>query len=160
MLFRKRDDTPKTVYPPIDPFRAYQGNGFTIRQPEGWEDKTIHTIYGPVKDSIQHNIIITVEENVNCNSLTDYAEIQISSLEQQLTGCRLLKREKITMENNTPAYKVVFRWEPINQSRIYQEQLYIIVGSKAYKITTSFSRKTRKTLGPEIERIMFSFQNT
>ena len=159
MLFSRKDKNQKETERPIEQPLIYQGNGFTIKQPEGWQDKTIHTLLGPIKSDVQHNIIITVEENVTCNSVSDYADIQITALEQQLMGCHLLKREEITLANGKPAYKVIFRWDPSDQFPIYQEQVFVLNDGKAYKITTSFSRKTRKTMGPEIDRIIMSFQN-
>lgn len=136
----------------------YQGNRFTIDQPEGWQDKTIYTLVGPVEGGIQHNIIINVEYDVKIDSLLDYADLQIASLEQQLKGCRILKREAISLNNGIPAYRAIFRWFPTDQLRLYQEQIYVLAGGSAYKLTTTFTKKTRKTLGPKVERSMMSFQ--
>jgi hypothetical protein len=38
-----------------------------------------------------------------------------------------------------------------------QKQVYIIIGGKAYNFTSSFSKKTIKTIGTEVDAIIDSF---
>jgi len=111
-----------------------------------------------MSDGIQHNIIVMVEEDMPYNSVSQYADMQISALENELHGCTILKREETNLSNGYPAYKVVLRWCPTDNFRVYQEQIYILIDKTAYKLTTTFTKRTRKTLGPEIDRIIMSFQ--
>ena len=159
MLFPRRNKNQENIEKPIEQPLIYQGNGFTIERPKGWKQNTVHLLMGPVVDSVQHSIIVTVDEDLDCKLLSDYAEMQVTALEQQLIGYRLLKREDISLTDGTPAHKMVFRWDPTDQFPIYQEQIYIFVDGMGYKITASFSRKTRKVYGKEIENIMLSFQH-
>jgi len=69
----------------------------------------------------------------------------------------LLKQDEIILSNGFPAYKIVFRWYPAENIRLYQEQIFVLSDKTAYKLTSSFTKKTRKTLGPQIERILMSF---
>jgi hypothetical protein len=71
-----------------------------------------------------------------------------------------LLKEPIEMDDGREAYRAIFVWWPVEDVRIYQEQLYVLDGSTGFTITASFSKKTRKTLGPEIERAMLSFSPT
>ena len=135
----------------------FQGNGFTIKQLADWQDKTIYTLTGPVTDGIQHNVIINIDKDVPFDSLSDYADFQIKTLEQELKGCMLLKRGATKLDNGTEAYEAIFKWYPVNDFRIYQHQIYILIEKTAYKLTASFSKKTRQTLGPQVERMMLSF---
>ena len=135
----------------------FQGNGFTIKQLADWQDKTIYTLTGPVTDGIQHNVIINIDKDVPFDSLSDFAEFQIKTLEQELKGCMLLKRGTTKLDNGTEAYEAIFKWYPVNDFRIYQHQIYILIEKTAYKLTASFSKKTRQTLGPQVERMMLSF---
>jgi hypothetical protein len=157
MLFRKKENRQDEPAQVIDPNRMYRGNGFSIKQPEGWNDKTVHTIFGPAEDGIQHNILINVEYGITCDTVEQYADIQITSLENSLRSYVLLKREKISLANGFPAYKIVFRWYPAENIRVYQEQIYVLADKIAYKLTSTFTKKTRKTLGPQVERILMSF---
>lgn len=125
---------------------------------EDWQDKTIYTIAGPVTDGIQHNIIISLNPDVGTDSLRDYADWNIASVTNELKGCRLLLQKPVTLANGRPAYKAVFCWFPTENLRIYQEQIYVLAGTTGYNLTASFTRKTRKILGPSVERMMLSFE--
>ena len=138
--------------------KVYNGNTFTINKPDVWQDKTIYTLMGPIEDGIQHNILIAVEYDADMPSLAEYAESQIMAMEKELKGCIVLKKEEISLANGLPAYRAVFRWYPVDEMRIYQEQVFVLAGNNAYKLTASFNKKTRKTLGPQVERIMLSFK--
>ena len=138
--------------------RIYRGNGFTIGQPGDWQDATVYTLSGPIEDEMQHNIVINIGHDVDIDSVEELADLQIESLEMQLQGCRVLKRGKITLNNGHEAYEAVFRWEPTEVNRLYQRQIYVLAGKTAYTLTSTFSRKTRKTRGPEVDRIMMSFE--
>lgn len=135
----------------------YQANSFTLNLYEGWQDKTVFTITGPVTDGVQHNITIMVDHDVQVDNLKDFADWNVATLENELKGCRLLKQGEITLANGIPAYKAIFSWYPTEELRIYQEQIYVLVDKTGYKLTSSFTKKTRKTLGPQVERMMLSF---
>jgi len=54
--------------------RAYTGNGFTLSLLDGWQDKTIYTLTGPVENGIQHHVIINIEPEVTLDKVVDQAE--------------------------------------------------------------------------------------
>jgi hypothetical protein len=157
VLFRRdSNDTPSEQQSQSS--RTYQGNGVTINQPEGWVDKTVYTLTGPLEDGIQHNILVTIEEDVEFDSAAEYADFHITAMEEELKGYTVLKREEISLANGLPAYRAIFRWYPTDEMCIYQEQVFVLADGTAYKLTTTFTKKTRKTLGPQVERILMSFQ--
>jgi hypothetical protein len=164
----KEDFQNKSVQPsekpqakkPDDKTKLFQGNGFTFNQLEDWQDKTIYTLTGPVTDGIQHNVVINVDKDVPFDTLIDYADWQIKTLEKELKGCMLLKRGETKLNNGTEAYEAIFKWYPVNDFRIYQHQIFILIEKTAYKLTASLTKKTRQTLGPQVERMMLSFNPT
>jgi len=139
------------------PHVRYQGNSFSLKLYEEWNDQTIHTILGPVTDGVQHNIMIQLDPDAEGMSLTDYADWQMRSLEEQLRGCRLLLRQQIDLTSGLPAYRAIFSWYPSENQRLIQEQIYVVAGTKVYRMTATFTKKTRKTIGPAVERMMLSF---
>lgn len=139
-----------------DKTKPYQGNGFTLDQLEDWEDKTIYTLTGPVTDDIQHNVIITVDKDPAADNVLEYADLQISTLEKELKSCLLLKRGEIKLTNGTGAYEAIYSWYPTDELRIYQHQIFVLVEKTAYKMTASFTKKTRQTIGPAVVRMMLS----
>ena len=56
------------------------------------------------------------------------------------------------------AYEAIFSWFPTNDIKIYQHQIFVLVEKTAYKLTASFTKKTRQTLGPQVLRMMLSFE--
>ncbi len=157
VLFRRDDKNTPSEQRSLSS-RTYQGNGFTVNQPEGWVDKTIYTLTGPMEDGIQHNILVTIEEDVEFDSAADYADFHITAMEEELRGYTVLKREETSLDNGLPAYRAIYRWYPTDEMCIYQEQMFVLADGTAYKLTATFTKKTRKTLGPQVERILMSFQ--
>lgn len=141
-----------------DPIAVYRGGGFTIKMPSNWKDRTIYTISGPVEDEVQHNVVINVGQDVDFDSAAELADAHIESLKMQLHGFHILKRKEITLDNGQEAYEAVYRWEPTDVKRLYQKQIYVLSGKTAYTLTSTFSKKTRKTRGPEVNRILMSFE--
>ena len=141
-----------------EPAALFHGNGFILNIPEDWQDKTVYTIIGPIEKGIQHNIIIMVDYQVEYSSVAEYADSYILALDEQLKGYRLLKQGVKNLTNGLPAYEVIFRWYATDELRIYQQQIFILSGDTGYRLTASFSKKTRRTLGPLVEKMMLSFQ--
>jgi hypothetical protein len=141
-----------------DKFSKYNADSFTINLLEGWQDKTVYTLAGPVVDNIQHNVVITAGQNVPFTSVREFAEWQIASAEQELKGCRLLKKGNTTLANGTSAHEAIFVWYPVEGLKVYQEQIFVLSEGTAYTLTATFTKKSRKTLGPQVERMMLSFE--
>jgi hypothetical protein len=139
------------------PDKLFRGNSFTLNLYDGWQDETLYTIVGPVTDGVQHNIIVVMNRDVPTTALVDYADWNAASVEGELKGCRMLKKEQIKLDNGMPAFRAIFRWYPSDALRIFQEQVYVLVGTTGFKLTASFTKKTRKTIGPSVERMMLSF---
>jgi|WetSurMetagenome_2_1015567.scaffolds.fasta_scaffold02922_5 hypothetical protein len=159
---QQKEEAPKSARVPQvkDKTKPYQGNGFTLNQLEDWEDKTIYTLVGPVTDGIQHNVIVTIDKEPAAENVIDYADLQITTLEKELKSCMLLKRGETKLVNGTDAYEAIFSWYPTDELRIYQHQIFVLVEKVAYKITASFTKKTRQTIGPAVVRMMLSLNPT
>ena len=157
MRFRERkNDKSEEIQEPAK--TGFRGNSFTLDTPEGWQDITVYTIAGPIQDDMQHNIVVNIAYDLEADSVATLGKLQIETLEAQLQGLRILKHGEITLNNGQEAYEVIFRWEPTNFGRLYQQQIYVLSGKTAYTLTSSFTRKTRKTKGPLVNRIMMSFE--
>jgi hypothetical protein len=140
-----------------EPVTRYQADTFTLDCAEGWHDKTLFTLAGPVTDGIQHTVLITVEQEAPYESVREFAEAQIAALEGELRACRLLKKGPLTLASGLPAYQAIFSWYPAAGLKVYQEQVYVLDSGRACRLTATFTKKTRKTLGPQVERMMLSF---
>ncbi|MEM1125566.1 MAG: DcrB-related protein [Bacteroidota bacterium] len=138
---------------------AYRAQTFDLRLAEGWDDQTVYTLLGPVEDDVQHNVTVVVGSDINEEmTLIEFAQTHIQTVEQQLKGCRVLLKERVALASGRPAVRAIYVWYPTEEVRLYQEQLYILDTPRSYILTASFSKKTRKTLGPAVERMMLSFE--
>ncbi len=143
--------TPSETHPP------YRAHRFTLGLPEEWKDQTVFILAGPVADGVQHGITINVASDVQVDSVAAYADVQTQALADQLQGCRLLLKDEVKLDNGLPAIRAIFSWWPSKERCLYQEQLYVLSVTEAFTLTATFSKKTRKTLGPSIERLMLGF---
>ncbi|TDI77846.1 MAG: DUF1795 domain-containing protein [Bacteroidetes bacterium] len=148
----------REMAPPPVTGNLYSANTFRLNLPDEWTDKTVFTLTGPATDGIQHNITVNVKEDLQIDSLLEFAESMFGTLESELKGCRLLLNEPCQLTNGLPAHKAIFVWWPTEELRLYQEQIYVLHEKTGFTLTASFTKKTRKTVGPEIERAMLSFQ--
>lgn len=139
------------------PDKIFRGNSFFLSVYDDWKDKTIYTIAGPVSDEMQHNILITKDDENGFDNAFEYADWQIDSLETSLPACILLKRGEKKLDCGLQAYEAVFRWIPTDEKKIYQHQIYVFHNKTGYTLTASFSKRTKKIYGPMVQRIMLSF---
>jgi len=138
--------------------RRYRADAFRLHlPPDEWHDRSVYTLTGPTVDGIQHNITINIEPDPEVDTLDAFAEQQVAALEPSLDGCRVLMEDRVALESGQPAHRVIFFWYPEDDLRLYQEQLYVLHDGRGYTLTASFTRKTRKQLGPEVEQMMLSF---
>jgi hypothetical protein len=132
-------------------------NKFSLRVPATWEDKSVYTFEGPEEDGVRHNIWVTIENNVEVPDLEQYAQMNIQAAETALQGYRELKRGPLALNNRQPAYELVYRWSPVADREVYQRVIYVLYNRTGYILTATFSKKTWKMLGTEIDKIFKSF---
>jgi hypothetical protein len=133
------------------------GNSFTLDIPRGWLDKTLYTIEGFERDGLRHNILITVIEDVNARSVSEFARQQIDTLKEHLQGVLLLKEGNVLLRNGMGAYEAVVSWQSTNDKRLCQYQLYVLVKNTGYRLTATLSDQTHKTDGHMLRQILLSF---
>ena len=133
-------------------------NRFSMKFPPEWEDRSYYRFEGPVEDGVKHNIIVTIENNVEVPSLEQYADLNIKAVETELQGYQELKRGPVTLDNRVPAYELVYKWTPVKDRQVYQRVIYILINKTGYILTASFSKKTWKMLGPAVNKILMSFR--
>ncbi|MBI3609834.1 MAG: DcrB-related protein [Nitrospirae bacterium] len=132
-------------------------NRFMLKIPPEWEDKTVYAFEGPEEDGIKHIIIVTIQNNVDIPDLTRYAEMGIDAVAKELKGYHELKRGPLKLNNGLPVYEVVYKWCPVEKREVYQRVVYMLKKNTGYILTATFSKKTWKTKGPEVDKILMSF---
>ena len=137
---------------------SYRANAFCLQLPgAAWTDESVYTITGPIIDGVNHNITIITDDEVEADSVYDFAAKEIATLEPLLDDCRVLMHDPVELDSGEPAYRAIFCWYPKEDLKLYQEQIYVLHDGCGYTLTASFTARTRKTLGPEVEQMMRSF---
>lgn len=135
----------------------FHADDFALRLQDGWQNETVYVLEGPVEDDLQHTIQINVDPNAGGIAVIDYADMQIEGQKSTLRGCRLLMKRFTQLDNEMRAYRAIFDWYPTEERRVYQDHFYVVYDDIGYRLTANFTKKTRKTLGPKVERAFRSF---
>ncbi len=133
-------------------------SAFGIKLLEGWIDQTIYTYKGPDDGGVQHNLVIMVDNEVEVHDLYQYSQQRLQSLKSSLQGFELLAEKEKTLKSGLEAFEAVYKWVPTEGKVIFQKQVYIMAGDKAYNLTASFSKQSLKTIGNDVDAMIDSFQ--
>lgn len=135
-----------------------KNNQFSINLPDEWKDTTVFTFQGPNDSGVQHNLVLVIDPEVEKKmDVETYAKLQIGQSQTVLPGFEMINEKEKTMPSGIPAYEVVYKYMPTDDLAIFQKQLFIINKGKAYSFTSSFSKKTLKTIAHEVDEIIASF---
>lgn len=129
---------------------------FKIDLPDGWEDQTLYTFRGPDDSGVQHNLVLIIDNEPGDLDLAAYAKLRIDSIKNNLSGFEMMGQREKELNSGLKAYEIVYKWNPSDDKTLVQKQVYTIIGKKAYNFTSSFSSKTIKTVGAEVDRIIDS----
>ena len=131
-------------------------NPFSISFPEGWEDQTIYTFKGPEDSGVHHMLTLVIDRSAGDAELSEYARERIENTMNTLQGAEILKDEEKSLSNGDRIYECVYKWIPSEDNVIIQKQVFAIKNGNGYTFTSNFSKKTIKTIGVEVDRIISS----
>ena len=143
---------PPRPLPPTTPFRA---DAWALALPPGWRDASTVTLAGPVVDGQPHQVTVVTAEH-DGRALERLADDQVEAVRHTLPGGAVLLRDRIALDGGAPAERVVFRWSPVPDRVLYQQQVYAVLGRHAVTMAASFTARSRRLVGPEVDRLMRS----
>ncbi len=133
-------------------------NQFRIDLPDDWADKSAYSFMGPEENGVQHLLTLTIDREIEDDDLTEFAQARIEILRGSLQGMEILKEDERTLENGIPVYEMACRWIPVDGTVLFQKYYYLIVDGAGYTFTGTFSKRTLKTVGVVVERMINSFR--
>jgi len=134
-----------------------KSRGFHITLPPNWIDQTVYTYKGPDEGGVQHNLVVMVDNEPGTGDLQYYAQQRMQAMQDTLQGFELLAENDRKLGSGLMAHEAVFKWVPSEGKVIFQKQVYVIAGDKAYNFTASFSKQTLKTTGADVDAMIDSF---
>lgn len=133
-------------------------NQFLLNLPEGWTDTTVFTFQGPHDSGVQHNLVLVIDPAVEKDiEIAAYAKQQLENSKLVLPGFEMINEQEKTIIPDIPAYEIVYKYIPADEVIIFQKQVFMIIDGKGYSFTSSFSKKTLKTIANEVDEIIASF---
>lgn len=143
---------PERPAPRATPFRA---DTFALALPPGWTDASIVTLAGPVCDGLAHAVTVAQAPH-DGRTLAAVADEQVRAVLATLRNATLLTRDAVACADGTPAERAIFRWSPAPERVLYQQQVYAVVGERVLTLAATFTARSRRVLGPEVQRLMLS----
>ena len=136
---------------------ASTNNRFKIDLPDGWDDQTIHYFMGPEESGQQHSLSLQVDTHPNSDELEEYARDRVDQVLESIPGAEVLKEEEKQLPNGASAYEVVYKWVPSENKVVFQKMVFVQHGKTMYNFNGTFTKKTIKTLGVEVDRMIAAF---
>jgi len=129
-------------------------NRFKIELADGWEDQTVHYFMGPDESGLQHSLSLQVDPKPNTDILSEYARERIDQMLESIPGAEILKEEEKQLPSGAPAYEAVYKWAPTEDRVVFQKLVFVKHGKVMYNFNAVFTKKTIKTLGVEVDRMI------
>jgi hypothetical protein len=101
---------------------------------------------------------LIVDPDTGGVDLEEYARNRIEAALGALQGAEVLKEGEKRLENGRNVYECVFKWIPSDDKIIFRKTVFMIIDGAGYTFGANFSKKTLKTIGVEMERMIESFQ--
>ncbi|MDH3889919.1 MAG: DUF1795 domain-containing protein [candidate division Zixibacteria bacterium] len=136
---------------------AASNNGFKIDLPDGWEDQTIHYFMGPEESGLQHILSLQVDTQPSSNDLEEYARDRVEQMLESIPDAEVLKEEEKQLPSGAQAYEVVYKWAPSEDKVVFQKLVFVQHSKTMYNFNGTFTKKTIKTLGVEVDRMIQAF---
>ncbi len=129
---------------------------FILEVPEGWRDLTTYQFMGPDDSGVLHMLNLSIDPAPDEDVLYDYAQEFFANVMESMPGAELLKEEEKTLGNGQTVYEFIVKWIPSDDSIIYKKVVVMLLDGKGYMFLANFSKKTIKTIGVEVDRMIQS----
>lgn len=130
---------------------------FYIDLPSDWEDKTIYTYMGPDDSGVQHILTLVIDNDIKGIELDEFARDRVEAVKESMSAIAVLKDETKELPSGRIVHEFVYKWVPTDDRIIFQKFVYMIWDNKGYTFSCNFSKKTIKTIGLQVDRIIDSF---
>ncbi len=131
---------------------------FRLELPDGWADRTVHYFLGPEHSGVQHMLQLVVDRELQTDDVAEYARDRIDQVIETMPSAEALKEGPRTLSGGVPVYEAIYRWVPPSGTVTFQKLVYMIRDGIGYGFSANFSKKTIKTIGVEVDRIIDSFK--
>jgi hypothetical protein len=130
---------------------------WSASMPEGWEDRTMVTLVGPVsEDGFASNIVVTRERLEDATTVEEYAQVQADLMREEIEGVELMDERSIEI-SGLPAFQRLQRFA-IDDQVVQQVQTFIMGDDVIYAITGSSSVEDFNASIPAFKKFVETFE--
>lgn len=132
-------------------------NLFRLTFPDTWKETTVYTFEGPHDSGVQHNLVLSVLPGLDDNvGLDAYAKNLTETSAGILPGFNLISEKPLDYFKDVPGFEIAYSYRPADEVEFHQKQWYFRMNDRVFLFTGTFSKKTMKTIGVEVEGIIRS----
>ncbi|MBN2183959.1 MAG: DcrB-related protein [Candidatus Krumholzibacteriota bacterium] len=131
-------------------------NRFKFDLPREWQDQTVYYFKGPDIDGTGHQIMLTLDRNLQHEEIGQFARQKTDPIVRNLGGLEVLKDEDVTLENGNPVYEFICKWVPSDELTVIKVFIFVFYGGTGFSFSCDFSRKSHKMLGGQLRKIVES----
>ena len=127
---------------------------FKFELPSEWEDQTVYYFKGPNVAGTDHQMIVTLDRNLQHESIESFAREKTNPIVENLDGLEVLKEEEITLEDGNQAFEFVCKWIPSDDVTIVKAYVFVIKNNIGFCFNCDFTKKSYKILGGQFRDIV------
>ena len=124
----------------------------TVPQPEGWEDRTVLTIVGPLTEGAQPNVVVTRETLCNSMGLGGFSSGWVQKLADQIPVQESRTVEHIEI-SGAPGHLRTVEWEAAGL-RLRQLVGLTTIGGSGYAIVCTVPSVAFEALEPQLRAVI------
>ncbi|MFH2036489.1 MAG: DcrB-related protein [Candidatus Zixiibacteriota bacterium] len=129
-------------------------NKFKFNLPSEWEDLTVYYFRGPTIDGTNHQIILTLDRNLQHDNIESFAKERTDPIVENLSGLEILKDENITLDDGNPAYEFICKWIPSDEITFVKVFVFVFHNKIGFSFNCDFSKKSYKMLSGQFRNIV------
>jgi hypothetical protein len=131
-------------------------NRFNFKLPDGWQDETVHRFKGPEDSGVEHALTLVVDRSAGRAKVEDYARERIDASMEAMQPSEILNEGPKQLGSGVSAYEAVIKWVPVDDEIIFRKLTFVIDSGTGLMFAANFSKKTIKTIGHDVDRIIDS----
>ncbi len=129
---------------------------FKFDLPTGWQDQSVYAFDGPRDGDVRHQLLLTVDRNVQAASIEEFARDRIDPIVNGLEGIEVLKDREITVDGGHPAWELAYKWVPGPSIVQIHKYVFVLHGGFGFTFSIRFTKRTAKTVGLQLKDVIES----
>lgn len=134
-------------------------NQFRLKLPDGWEDRTVHSLVGPEDGGEQTTLLINIEPKPESTALEEYASLRMAQARSTLPGMEVESEGEVTLPSGRKCLGLVCHWSHPDGRVLIRRHFYLMIDGTGYTCWVDLSKRANKMLVPQITSIVDTIES-